>query len=479
MSDPINLDRGIVLRPGDCREVMQRMIDAGERVDAVVCDPPYHLTSIVQRFGADNAAPAKSEGATGVYGRASAGFMGKVWDGGDVAYRVETWRLAYELLKPGGHLVAFGGTRTHHRVWCAIEDAGFEIRDTLSWMFGTGFPKSHNVAKSIDKAARGVPHGGTDPTSKNHGKYKGGCSDANPTGRGFGAGPGQFMAEEGDDDDRPLVPEAQVWIGWGTALKPGFEPICLARKPLEDELTVAANVLKYSTGALNIDACRINWPDGKPPEIGTPGWGGPAKKLTAVPGQEGDTVERTEPNTLGRWPANICHDGSDEVVAAFPSAPGAQAPVTGDEPSASTANVYGKFKRAASNRVGEASADRRYTDEGGTNFAMMPGERRFDSGSAARFFYSAKADADDRCDSKHPTVKPVALMQWLVRLVTPPGGLVLDPFAGTGTTGLAALREGFRAVLIEREAEYQGDIIRRFKRLRGADTPLFGGTDAA
>lgn len=301
------------LHRGDCLEIMRQMISDGVKVHSVVTDPPYHLTSIVKRFGAENAAPAKSAG-TGVFQRSSAGFMGKKWDGGDIAFQPDTWRLAYELLVPGGYLAAFGAAKNAHRMACAIEDAGFEIRDTLMWLYATGFPKSHQVGHHIEKQNDGI--------------------------------------------------DGTQWKGWGTALKPAYEPIILARKPPTG--TIAANTLAHGTGGLNIDATRIG----------------------------------------ERWPSNVLSDGS------LPHA-------------------------------------------------------------LQRYFFSAKADADDKIESKHPTVKPVALMRWLVRLITPPGGTVLDPFAGTGTTGVAAIREGMKPILIERETEYQADIERRMRRFTGQDTPLF------
>lgn len=337
----------------------------------------------MQRFGGANAAPAKP-GKTGAYARASRGFMGKTWDGGGIAFDPKVWRLCWELLPPGGHLLAFGGTRTHHRVWCAIEDAGFEVRDTLAWLYGSGFPKSHNL-----------------------------------------------------DGDRE---------GWGTALKPALEPICLARKPLAG--TVAETVLAHGTGALHVDACRVAISDDD--ESGS--WGsGRSDGSCWSPGRtNGASEPEGARHHLGRWPANVLHDGSPEVLAAFPvlgvSSGGVMSPAGG-------AKVY----------AGGWRNDPSRGNAGGLG----------DTGSAARFFYCAKADASDRADSRHPTVKPIALLRWLIRLVTPPGGTVLDPFAGSGTTGEAALRDGFRAVLIEREAEYVADINRRLARIRGGDTPLF------
>jgi len=378
----------IDLRPGDCLEVLASM--APESIDACATDPPYHLASIVKRFGAEGAAPAKGNDA---YERASRGFMGKVWDGGDIAFRPETWAAVLRVLKPGAHLVAFGAPKNYHRLACAIEDAGFEIRDSLMWLFGSGFPKSHDVSKGID--AR-VLHGGS-----NSARMKAANASRPGTGRERNTTNNNgIVGTEGRGrapiNDNPATEEAARWQGWGTALKPAYEPIILARKPLIG--TVAQNVMKHGTGAINVDGCRIALD------------GGYKSKANGRPSQTGlgDNYDPTTANTadtLGRWPANIVHDGSDEVLAGFPPA-----------------------------------------EEGR---------------SAARFFYCAKAGKADRAESKHPTVKPVALMRWLCRLITPPGGVILDPFAGSGTTGQAALDEGFSAILIEREAEYQADIRRR------------------
>jgi site-specific DNA-methyltransferase (adenine-specific) len=331
-------DGRIVLHEGDCADVIKTL--AADSVYAVVTDPPYALA-----------------------------FMGKKWDSGDVAFSPIFWADVLRALKPGGHLLAFGGTRTYHRLACAIEDAGFEIRDQIQWIYGQGFPKSHT-------------------------------------------------------------------------LKPANEPIVLARRPLS-EATVAANVLRWETGALNIDGCRI---DGGL----RPGRSSKESKsgLSGTSGVYGSFAVRgsiaIEDTALGRWPANVVHDGSDEVLDLFPES-----------------SVTGIRKKPDRAPVAPAS----------TPFTRGKNAPEYtDSGSTARFFYSAKASKAERCGSKHPTIKPIALMRWLMRLVTPPGGLVLDPFAGSGTTGEAAFREGFRAVLIEREAEYQADIIRRLSGLSLAPT---------
>jgi DNA modification methylase len=395
-------ERMIELHHGDMRDVLARLHAEGAQFDACVTDPPYHLTSIVKRFGADNAAPAKP-GTDGAFARASRGFMGQKWDGGDIAFRPETWHAVYDALKPGAHLVAFGGTRTMHRIVCAIEDAGFEIRDGLAWLYGSGFPKSHDVSKGIDKAA---------------GAEREVIGEWHMPGRGTRSPEQKYgLTADHGTVTAPATPAASAWAGWGTALKPAFEPIVLARKPLDG--TVAANVLAHGTGAINIDASRIPTNG----ETFTAPQSDPANRRGVV-GSAMQARSDTERNqaaqrasidrlkTLGRWPANVLHDGSADVESAF-------------------------------------------------------------GGSASRFFYSAKADKADRADSGHPTVKPIDLMRWLVTLITPPGGTVLDPFAGSGSTGEAAMLGGFDAHLIEREAEYAADIRHRIKRWSGLDAPLF------
>lgn len=635
-----NLHKNVALYAGDCLDVLKAL--APDSVDAVVTDPPYGL-----------------------------GFMGRHWDHGVPG--IEYWRLALCVLKPGGHLVAFSGTRTYHRMVVAIEDAGFEIRDQVGWCYGSGFPKSLDVSKEIDKRG-GRDVGWFGPWLKRWRSEKGikqldiaalfpsrtggktGCvanwelglnlptpeqfnlicanfglpfenleaAEREVTGRSSKPKPTFHTADIGGEAEaneysltRPATDAAREWQGWGTALKPAWEPIVLARKPLgtgdirvrenvereiksrgwtgeikwleraesavlgsnskassktpsnagisaesavekqttntahemvinsgnqvgsgtpstdrntstqqnaatancvtkssptmvasvraavstnpisspsttstaaaihTDEqsagmstptlertgfppvterfagivtgltdsmetvhirreagsfvwpenlptfvpsksLTVAANVLRWRTGALNIDACRVGTNDTL--SIGS-------GRINLAGGRGG--VTGGEQHDAGRWPANMVHDGSEEVVGAFPSE------LTSGRPAGVKAggskNCYGHFN-------------------GG-----IPVTGYGDTGSAARFFYTAKADDNDRIGSKHPTVKPVDLMQWLARLVTPPGGLVLDPFAGTGTTGEACMREGFHAVLIERESEYQDDIRRRIK----------------
>lgn len=395
------LDGRVTLHLGDSRDVLPTLPTAS--IDAAVMDPPYALVSIVKRFGAEGAAPAKGD----VYGRASAGFMGQQWDTGETAFAVEFWREVLRVLKPGGHLVAFGGTRTYHRLAVAIEDAGFEIRDSILDMVASDTAVMAFLA-SLDDAQRAAFAR---------------CLDDSRFGGLLAWVYGTGFPKSHDAGD-----------GRGTALKPAFEPIVFARKPLIG--TVAANVAAHGTGAINIDGCRVHADDAV---------GGTYTVKRFAPGasirrdgswkQDAAFTGEMKP---GRWPANVVHDGSREVVDFFPDEAGASAPVRGTEASSVSAGIYG---------------DR----------ARIPGTFFDDQGSAARFFYSSKAGAQDRVGSRHPTVKPLDLMQWLVRLVTPPGGVVLDAFAGTGTTGEAAWREGMRAVLIEREPRYAEDIRRRLR----------------
>ena len=352
---------------GDCRESMAALPEAS--VDAVVCDPPYEL-----------------------------GFMGKSWDASGIAYDLEVWRQALRVLKPGGHILAFSGSRTYHRMTCAIEDAGFEIRDQIMWVYGSGFPKSHDVSKAIDKAA-GVEF---------EARPACGVGFMGPDGPGgYNVRKNQLRRTEDSTD------AARQWSGWGTALKPAHEPICLARKPLVG--TVAANVLRHGTGAINVDGCRIATVEGDNTARvwrDTPSAGKGSNHIGQAVHHVGST---SGGNPSGRWPANFIHDGSDEAT--------------------------------------EGLRD------------------------AARFFYTAKASSEDRDEmlgdvprNMHPTVKPTDLMRYLVRMVTPPGGTVLDPFTGSGSTGRAAMLEGLRFVGCELSPEY-AEIARA--RIRFTLGPLF------
>ena len=370
----------IELMHGDCLERLRELPDCS--VDACVTDPPYGLS-----------------------------FMGKKWDY-DVP-TVDVWREVLRVLKPGGHLLAFAGTRTQHRMAVRIEDAGFEIRDMIAWVYGSGFPKSLDVSKAIDKAAGAERE----------------VVGEKVTGRALGGSnwrEGDAGGQETVSITAPATPDAQQWSGWGTALKPALEPITVARKPLGG--TVAENVLRHGTGAINVDGCRVEAGDGYTENAVTQGVN--TARTSYDPLQERRTFE---PSASGRWPANLIHDGSDEVVGLFPAQAGAAAPVH--------RRNSDKFRQSYGAFAGNI-------DEAGSTFHA-------DSGSAARFFYCAKASKADREQGNgHPTVKPTELMRYLCRLVTPSGGVVLDPFMGSGSTGKAALLEGFGFIGIEREAEY-------------------------
>ena len=329
------------LHLGDCLEVLATLPD--NSVDSIVTDPPYGLS-----------------------------FMGKKWDY-DVP-SVAIWEQCLRVLKPGGHLLAFAGTRTQHRMACRIEDAGFEIRDMIAWVYGSGFPKSLDVSKAIDKAAGAE--------REVIGSYKGASNIGKESTNSY------ITTESGTATDvfitTPATPEAQKWSGWGTALKPALEPITMARKPFSS--TVAANVIQYGTGAINVDGCRVGT------ETIITAEKKKGSSFTSVGNSAGFNGCNASEH-VGRWPANIIHDGSNEAALSLKS--------------------------------------------------------------GARFFYTAKAGKVDReSENNHPTVKPTMLMAYLCRLITQPGGTILDPFMGSGSTGKAATINGFRFIGIERDPEY-------------------------
>ena len=490
MRRPYLDDGDVRLYVGDCIEVMQEM-DA-ESVDAVVCDPPYGLEFMgkdwdsfspvdLDRGGrwtadkrsgpgtTDNSDKRTPHGRTGVAFGANRTYTsvcegcGKrdafrndhgcsegwrripVDDGPPpqmVAFTAwcETWALeALRVLKPGGHLLAFGGTRTFHRLTCGIEDAGFEVRDCLSWLYGSGFPKSLDVSKALDKAAGAE----REVVGRNETARIAVASDRRNRDQGKRAR--EYGAATGCDITARATDAAREWQGWGTALKPAWEPCVVARKPLAG--TVAESVQAHGTGAINVDGCRIGT-DG-----GTAGCGpGPSTGIygDGLNGEAGKPVPG-----LGRWPANVA---LDEDAAAMLDA------------QAGERGGGGKERRQA--RPGTANP---FDDGRGWNTHSMTRdgahapETYGDTGGASRFYYTAKASRADRNTSgatnTHPTVKPTDLMRWLVRLVTPPGGVVLDPFAGSGSTLVAARAEGVRAVGIEREDEYARIIADRLAQL--------------
>lgn len=608
MADP---KRELIL--GDCLEVLKALPE--NSVDSVVTDPPYELTS---------ARPGGRSPAT--KGKVMKGFMGMAWDGTGIAFSADLWREILRVMKPGAHLLAFGGTRTYHRMACAIEDAGFEIRDQMQWLYGTGFPKSRDISKDIDKAAgaeREVVGKYQPPEMEKPWNLQNAKDERSVE---------MFASSRNNlDITAPATPDAEKWSGWGTALKPANEPIVVARKPLSEK-TVTANVLKWGTGALNIKACLVSTDESLN--------GGAYSKDKKDDGEWGTMHRSTGKDFVqpkGRWPANVLHDGSPEVLEAFPNAPGQMAESVEDGKEQDN-QVYGKMKRGGPHHTPRQEADKSaarffyrasMTDEEleeqcriasaaiveslfalsknlgvfalsdavivasqgakrlsdvlglsmnvtpieskklaeGLIIAILFSERKpsperwpvkpihYDghakvvvaqeptgimtitishwksdgsaddaifvitpmnlglgekaSQSVNRFMYCAKASRSEReagleglevadretpmagrgqaglkcrhcgkwkasgspcvCPSpdfeqipfqrpevknSHPTVKPVALMTYLCRLVTPPGGVVLDPFCGSGTTGLAAKDLGLGCVLIEREKEY-------------------------
>jgi DNA modification methylase len=525
---------------GDCREVLATLPAAS--VDSIVTDPPYEL-----------------------------GFMGKGWDQTGVANDPATWAAAFRVLKPGGHLLAFSGTRTYHRMVCAIEDAGFEIRDQIGWLYGSGFPKSLDVSKAIDKAAGALG-------ARSRGFNAAGVGESN--------GGSKFRSDHPEYEPySPATDAARQWQGWGTALKPAWEPIVVARKPLIG--TVAANVLQHGTGALNIDGCRVATAD----DLNGGAYSAERKPSESEWVKHGGTIHSSTGEAFvqppGRWPANIIHDGSEEVLAAFP------------QTVAATSRTERSFK--GWKQSGELTRDAVYADGGGSAArffkeckwdsessdqpasdaasrsdscetstadtpAAPPTSRSpgspptpastsasrsstptpsrapaglwdstdttpttptlcesngsappaidasinsarkaaaaadIDRGQGTRFWYSAKASRYDRNDgtydlpakvvsvwggdeddlsagkkstkakgNHHPTVKPTDLMRYLCRLVTPPGGTVLDPFMGSGSTLKAAELEGFDAIGIELDEGY----IEIARRRIASDAPLF------
>jgi site-specific DNA-methyltransferase (adenine-specific) len=403
---------------GDCRDRLKELPD--NSIDSIVTDPPYEL-----------------------------GFMGKSWDASGVAYDVTVWQECLRVLKPGGHLLSFGGSRTYHRMACAIEDAGFQIRDQIMWVYGSGFPKSLNISKAIDKAASaerevvgsklGQPGYHMQGHSSTTGAFNHGLGSSTPETR---------LASS--LVTAPATAEAKEWDGWGTALKPAHEPIVLARKPLVG--TVANNVLTYGVGGINIDGCRVG--------NKTRTYGGMSANQPDVGTFRDDnwTPKEIEVTVAGRFPANFIHDGSDEVLQLFPDS-----------------------------KAGKPRSDRGTGGIWSASSGVPCGDQYGDSGSAARFFYCAKASKKDRNEgldefeekrdadrtkddgaggdnprnrsntaklNHHPTVKPTDLMRYLCRMITPPNGTVLDPFTGSGSTGKAAVLEGFSFIGFEQSEEY-------------------------
>jgi site-specific DNA-methyltransferase (adenine-specific) len=474
--EPWHCDDRATIYHGDCLEVLRELPDAS--VDSVVTDPPYGLEFMGKEW--DKFAPAVEQPTRSGWDKPTTG--AKISDNegahGKVAFhrRRHTYRcdgcgkrdgfrnphdcsgtfqhewtdpvpvasLTFQawcqewvteclrVLKPGGHLLAFGGTRTWHRLTVAVEDAGFEVRDSIAWLYGSGFPKSLDVSKAIDKAAGaereivgskvGLPGYSLAPSKRTgHVRFGGFGGDGDP--------------EREAQVTAPATPDAARWSGWGTALKPAFEPVVVARKPLTG--TVAANVLEHGVGGLNIDGCRIAADEGRPLIVSK------SEPSTGILGNGLNGSSHGGVTTAGRWPANVVLD-EDQADALNRQSGVSRSPAPYVQRS-EVVGIYGAEKHH----------DRPSTHHG-------------DSGGASRFFYVAKAPARERPKVDgiaHPTVKPLTLMRWLCRLVTPPGGTVLEPFAGSGTTIEAALMEGFRIVAIEREDDYLPLIAARLERV--------------
>jgi site-specific DNA-methyltransferase (adenine-specific) len=358
---------------GDCLEKMKEM--RSNSVDSIITDPPYGIS-----------------------------FMNKKWDY-DIP-SITIWKECFRVLKPGGHLLSFGGSRTFHRIAVNIEDAGFDIRETIMYLYGSGFPKSHNIGKAVDKKLgneREVV--GVNPNHR--------TSDAL-----------YELGFQGGKSDGVMTKGTSEWEGWGTGLKPAHEPIIMARKPFRG--TVVSNVLEYGTGAINIDECRIPCDDKTKFPVGD-------YSTDTTVGKIRSNIRTEDANIDGRFPANVIHDGSEEVVSLFPNTKSGKMTSNHNRHTDGSPNgIYGKFD---------------------VNHPLS--ETYGDEGSAARFFYCAKASKKDRGEGNtHPTVKPTELMKYLCKLITPKNGVILDPFMGSGSTGKAALLEGFSFIGIEMDEEY-------------------------
>jgi len=372
------------LHNGDCLNILKMMIEDEVFVDSIVTDPPYEL-----------------------------GFMGRSWDSTGIAFQKETWELCFKVLKPGGHLLAFSGSRTYHRMAVAIEDAGFEIRDQVMWLYGSGFPKSMNIGKVIDKKNREIMN-----------EYK----------------------------------------GWGTALKPAHEPLVLARKPLSEK-SVVDNVLKHRTGGINIDECRVEGNDAKYPDtnpdfrdqgrqskenmgIDKLSFGqteNVKRKMVVRKSRTDDSVFNNgnssfkaenalyaDADPRGRFPSNVMHDGSDSIKELFED----------------------KSRYFYCAKTSKVERNQGLDNLPTKKASSMPGRRNPDDMKDSKIDNDVTGRFVTEKKNIHPTVKPIKLMKYLCRLITPKGGTVLDPFMGSGSTGMAAKEENFEFVGIEKEEEY-------------------------
>lgn len=434
---------------GDCLDVLPHWPD--NSFDLVCTDPPYHLTQ-----GSRNGSP-RTNNPNSPFGRhrvggeravETKGFMGQAWDGGDIAFRPEVWREVLRVAKPGAYLTAFGGTRTFHRLVCAIEDAGWEVRDCLMWLYGVGMPKGLNISKQLDKLA------GTEPQVVGHVQYRPNASahgEHSVHHTGSKTADGKLRREW--DVTAPATELAKLYEGYNVALKPSYEPVVLARKPLAG--TVAQNVQQYGTGGLNIDASRVE------PGVQVAGGGNNFDAWRSGESRDDRPPAHGvsgEGHAKGRWPPNVLlgHAADCTEEACCQECPvrqlDEQAPNAGGgttstkDKSTPATNVYG-------------------------NFRGRPLHVKYDAnGGASRFFprfhYSSKTSRKERAGSSHPTIKPLAVVEWLLRLTAPPGKpMVLDPFVGSGTTLIAAHRLGIEAVGIEQEPEHVEQAYQRYRSM--------------
>jgi len=403
------------LHNGDCLNVLKMMIEDEVFVDSIVTDPPYEL-----------------------------GFMGRSWDSTGIAFQKETWELCFKVLKPGGHLLAFSGSRTYHRMAVAIEDAGFEIRDQVMWLYGSGFPKSMNIGKTLDKKL-GNERESLGTKIKKAGDMRSGNYDKG----------GDY-----DDIELEITKGNTEWEGWGTALKPAHEPLVLARKPLSEK-SVVDNVLKHRTGGINIDECRVEGNDAKYPDT-NPDFrdqGRQSKENIGIDklsfgqtenvkrkkvvrksrdengvwtndnsGMKAEGSEYADADPRGRFPSNIMHDGSGIIKELFEDK--------------SKYFYCAKTSKAERNQGLDNFIKKNKVFNG-----QSPNASKDMKGVEQKFTTKPSANI-------HPTVKPIKLMKYLCRLITPKGGTILDPFMGSGSTGMAAKEENFEFVGIEKEEEY-------------------------
>ena len=437
----------IDLRQGDCLEVLKTIPD--NSIDSVVTDPPYHLTSIVKRFGKEGSAPAQF-GKDGAYSRASKGFMGKEWDGGDIAFRTDVWSECLRVLKPGGHLLAFSHSRTYHRMAVAIEDSGFDIRDQIMWIYGSGFPKSHNIGKSIQKLS-----GDIKVVGKKTGMGTTGNSYVSSNEKYIGGDKGVYKKEYDD------IEINNDYEGWGTALKPAHEPIVMARKPLSEK-SIAENVIKWGTGGINIDECRIG------SEVRTtPIHSDDVKDDTTLFGLHKTIQHERVETTEGRFPANIILDEEagkilDEQSGISKSTGAVRKKDTDTNPtSIDFKHKEGELSNPYAGEIGGASrffyCPKTSSKEKNMGLEGLPEKQnihRATNNGTGDVSKGMERFATQPKMNHHPTVKPLKLMEYLITLVTPKGGVVMDCFMGSGSTGVAARNLGFKFIGIEREQEY-------------------------